>query len=148
MTQANASYKIGELSKATSVPIDTIRYYEKIGVLKPAARRPSSYRVYTEKSVEELNFIRRAQKLGFSLQEIRDLLLLSGNSSGACVHVRDKLRQKVADIDSKLRSMQDLRKAVQRDLDLCESKLHHAKAHGAESCPVLAELSTPVLASN
>lgn len=134
-------YKIGELSKATSVPIDTIRYYEKIGVLRPAGRRPSGYRVYTEESVEQLNFIRRAQKLGFSLAEIRDLLVLSGNHAGACVHVRDKLRQKVADIDAKLRALEDLRRAVQRDLDRCESRLKRARAHDVDRCPVLAELA-------
>lgn len=140
--------KIGELSKATSVPIDTIRYYERIGVLKPAGRRSSGYRAYTEKSVEQLHFIRRAQRLGFSLQEIRDLLLLSSSSSGACVHVRDKLRQKLAEIDSKLRSLQELRRAVEQDLELCETKLHQVRAHAAESCPVLAELSQPILAAN
>ncbi len=137
------SYKIGALSKITSVPIDTIRYYEKLGVLKPLTRLPSGYRIYSDKSVQQLNFIRRAQKLGFTLREIRDLLILSNNESSACVHVRDKLQEKLTDIDSKLRSLQSLRREVQRDVDLCEKELRRAEAHEAESCPVLADLAAP-----
>lgn len=136
------AYTIGKLSKAASVPIDTIRYYEKIGVLKPPVRLSSGYRIYSDKSVWQLNFVRNAQKLGFLLQEIRDLLLISNGESGSCIHVRDRLRQKLTEIDAKLRSMRLLRGTVKRDLKLCEEELHKVKKHEADSCPVLAELST------
>ena len=136
-------WTIGGLAKRASVPIDTIRYYEKEGLLKPVLRRPSGYRIYSDDSLQQLNFIRRAQMIGFTLREIRELLVLSHSDHGACSHVRDNLRQKLAEVDSKLQSLLLLRTELRRDLSLCEKKLHKREEHEADCCPVLRELSSP-----
>ena len=76
--QGTPSMTIGRLAKATEVNIDTIRFYERQGLLPAPHRRPSGYREYGGESVQRLNFIRRAKHLGFSLTEIAELLSLSG----------------------------------------------------------------------
>ncbi len=98
---------IGVLSKRTGCNIETIRYYEKIGVLPKAQRQNSGYRQYAEGDVRRLTFVRRARELGFSLEDVRALLRLADEKERSCDkarrlavhHLRD-VRQKVADLRS------------------------------------------------
>jgi DNA-binding transcriptional MerR regulator len=82
------TFRIGELAKWTHVPVDTIRYYEKLGLLAPAVRTRSGYRSFGPASAERLRFIRHAQGLGFTLEEIGELLELRLEPGGSCPEVR------------------------------------------------------------
>ena len=90
---------IGQLSRRTGVPIDTVRYYEKQRLLPPPTRSASGYRHYEADDVLRLNFIRRAKVLGFTLDEIRDLLALSSARDGDMAAIRAAAADKLADVE-------------------------------------------------
>lgn len=101
--------KIGEVAKRSSIGIETIRYYEREGLLLEPERRPSGYRQYDESTVERLEYIRRAKELGFTLAEIKELLELSFVVHAGCNHIRQRAEAKVADIEVKIRSLQQMK---------------------------------------
>ena len=102
--------KIGEVAKQSSVGIETIRYYEREGLLAEPQRRPSGYRQYDQSVVSRLQFIRRSKELGFTLAEIKELLGLWFDANTRCEHVRQRAEQKVTDIEDKIRTLQKMRK--------------------------------------
>lgn len=93
---------IGDLARVAEVPVSTIRYYERIGLLSPTARSDAGYRQYNEKAVDEVRFIRRAQALGFTLPEIAGLLGLSRTGIAPCDEVVRLGRQHLVALDDKL----------------------------------------------
>lgn len=128
---------IGQLAKQSGVPIDTLRHYEKIGLLKPAARLTSGYRRYGETEQTRLRFIRRAKSLGFTLDEIRTLLQLSAGRDvqmirrAATVHLED-VERRISELDRIRNSLRSLIAAC--------------PGHGrAEECPILNALSAETL---
>ena len=128
-----STMKIGRLAKLTGVNIDAIRYYERHGLLPPPARRPSGYREYDGSEIDRLRFIRRAKRLGFTLNEIADLLVLSqGADMGA---VRDAALTKLADVEARIRELQRVRRGLKTVIDECPG-------HGSPTrCPIVASLS-------
>ena len=104
--------KIGEIAKRSGIGIETIRYYEREGLLPEPERRPSGYRQYDESTVERLEYIRRAKELGFTLAEIRELLELSFAAHAGCDHIRQRAEAKVADIEGKIRSLQQMKRSL------------------------------------
>lgn len=103
--QSGTSLSIGELAKETGLKVVTIRYYEQAGVLPAPARNASNYRSYCQEHARRLHFIRRCRNLGFSLDEIRDLLRLSGENGPSCAEVcriaerhRKAVEDKIADL--------------------------------------------------
>lgn len=124
---------IGRLAKATEVNIDTIRFYERQGLLPAPHRRPSGYREYGGESVQRLNFIRRAKHLGFSLTEIAELLSLSGGCDMGAV--RDAASAKLSDVESRIRELKRIQKALRSVIDACPG-------HGDPSqCPIVQSLA-------
>lgn len=97
--------QIGDLARAADVPVSTIRYYERIGLLHPTARSESRYRLYNEKAVDEVQFIRRAQALGFALPEIAGLLGLSRTGVAPCDEVVRLGREHLAALDDRLKRL-------------------------------------------
>ncbi len=95
--------KIGEVARRSGVGVETIRYYEREGLLLEPERRPSGYQQYDESTVGRLEYIRQAKDLGFTLAEIRELLELSFAARAGCDHVRQRAEEKVADIEGKIR---------------------------------------------
>jgi DNA-binding transcriptional MerR regulator len=93
---------IGEVAKRAGVSTPTIRYYEEVGLLVSALRSSAGYRRYTEGAVEELRFIRKAQALGFSLEEIGEILKLSRAGQTPCSHVLDLAKRHVAAVDERI----------------------------------------------
>lgn len=108
--------RIGEIATRAGVTAPTIRYYEEIGLLPPARRSSSGYRRYTESTVDELRFIRKAQALGFSLDEIRDILRLSRSGQTPCSHVLSLARQHLAAVDERIRSLHRFREHLAAEL--------------------------------
>ena len=107
---------IGDLAERAGVATPTIRYYESIGLLKPAARSSGGYRRYSEHTVEELRFIRKAQALGFSLDEIGEILTLSRSGKAPCAEVLSLAHQHLAAVDERLRQLQSFRDQLASEL--------------------------------
>jgi MerR family copper efflux transcriptional regulator len=124
---------IGKLAKLVGVNIDTVRYYERNGLLAPSARLASGYRRYGDLELARLRFIRRAQKLGFSLKEINSLLGLSARRSVA--QVKRAAQTKLADVDARIADLQRVRDGLSLLVKACPG-------HGqASECPILRALS-------
>ncbi len=121
---------IGQLAKAAEVPTTTVRYYERAGLLAAPERSASGYRVYDERSVERLRFIRAAQGVGFSLNDIRELLALDSKSS--CKSVQRLLEHRIGELDRKLAEMKFVRTTLGKALNRCRKS--------RRGCPVLVDL--------
>ena len=103
---------IGELAQRAGVGIETIRFYEREGLIETPRRTASGYRQYSEEVVRRLQFIRRAKELGFTLNEIKELLSLRVHAGVSCAMVKRKAEKKIADIDAKLRSLRCMKRAL------------------------------------
>jgi DNA-binding transcriptional MerR regulator len=123
---------IGSLAKRAGVGIDTVRYYERAGLLAPRRRLASGYRRYSELELARLRFIRRAQALGFTLSEIRELLALSARRDVA--RVKRSAQAKLADVERKLAALEKVREGLATLVAACPG-------HGrASDCPILKAL--------
>jgi MerR family copper efflux transcriptional regulator len=135
MNTPTASLTIGTVAKRAGVPIDTIRYYEREGLLPEPLRRASGYRSYNESAIKRLRFIRRAKELGFTLEEIRDLLALSTDRRGGVRAVRKRAEQRLASIDARIAELMRIRAGLQQLIEVCPG-------HGdPEQCPILRALA-------
>jgi len=114
--------KSGELAKAVGVNVETLRYYEKRGLIPEPPRRESGYRQYPPESVDRLRFIKGAQELGFTLEEIKDLLALRVDESASKGQVRQHARGKVAQIDAKIAALTQMRAALSQMIDQCHGE--------------------------
>ena len=108
--------QISEAARRAGIAPPTIRYYEAIGLLPKPSRSDAGHRRYTDSTVEELQFIRKAQAIGFSLDEIRQILHLSRNGQKPCAHVLTLTHQHLAAIDERIRRLQTFRKQLAADL--------------------------------
>jgi MerR family copper efflux transcriptional regulator len=126
---------IGRLAKAAGVNVDTIRYYERHGLLPQAARRESGYREYEADDVARLSFIRRAKDLGFSLTDIGELLSLSQDRRSDMRGVRRKAEERLADVERKIAELKRVERGLKTLIDACPG-------HGElATCPIVAALS-------
>jgi len=129
--QTQFYFTIGKLSKATGLRIETIRYYERLGLIPPPRRRESGYREYTEEDIRRLRFIQRAKALGFSLKEIQELLNLRVDDQTTCEHLRQQAENKIADVEKRIQELQRIKRALQSLVNACYGK-------GPEGeCPIL-----------
>ena len=124
------AFPIGQLSKRSGVKIETIRYYERAKMLVPPLRTASGRRVYDVTDLRSLVFIRRARKLGFSLDEIRALLRLGGPEKATCREVREIAAHHLDDIRAKIDDLKKLERLLSRTVARCSGK-------AAPDCPVL-----------
>jgi len=112
--------QIGDFSKITAVPIDTLRYYEKIGLLTAESRSASGYRLYGEQNLDRINFILSAKGLGVSLSAIKQLLSIQINKqASSCEDVKAFNAIQLADIEQRLQELQRIRNAVADLHDSC-----------------------------
>jgi MerR family mercuric resistance operon transcriptional regulator len=111
-----------KVAREGGVNVETIRYYERHGLLPKPPRTPSGYRVFTTDSVQRLRFIRRAQELGFTLNEIKELLAIKVRRGSSCADVRRKAEAKIADVDAKIRHLQAIREALREITATCSGK--------------------------
>ncbi len=110
------SLRIGEVAKAAGVAVETLRFYERRGLLGRPARTESNYRVYDESVLERLDFIRRAQAVGFSLDEIGETLKESAEGQRPCRHVRELARRKLEELDRRMAELRRHRAELARTL--------------------------------
>jgi len=126
---------IGKLAKEAGIGIETVRFYERQGLVAPPPRTESNYRVYPEKEVKRLKFIKRAKVLGFTLNEIKELLALSHDPSATRADIKARTVAKIEDVDRKLNDLTRIKAALEYLADECDG-------HGSlEGCPILAALS-------
>lgn len=126
---------IGQVSKLTGVGVETIRFYERSGLLSAPERKSSGYRVYSEDIVNRLRFIRRAKDLGFSLSEVESLLRLRVDSEVSCVQARQQAIEKITEIEGKIQDLQRIRTALTELISACDEP-----REGGE-CPILKALA-------
>ena len=123
------SYRIGGVTKLLGISADTLRYYEKIGLLPAINRTVSGIRVYIERDLSRLRFIRRAQKMQFSLKEIAELIKMREDPQHARDEVRILTRSKLSEVEEHLDDLQFLRNELQLLLNLCTAS--------EEGCPII-----------
>lgn len=129
----NGGLQIGEVAKRAGVSIDTLRYYEKVKLLPRPGRSSGGFRLFGPEHIERVRFIKQAQELGFSLEEIKGLLATGGAEE--CRKVRELLKRKLSELDERLKAMKDFRRVLTGHLSACEAEL---KQHSDSACcPVL-----------
>lgn len=120
---------IGEIARLSGTGAETIRYYERVGVLPVPERRPSGYRRYDASTLARLTYIRQAKDLGFTLAEIRELLDLASAPSD-CGRIRRRAEGKIRAIEGKIRSLQRMRRSLRKILEQCRGE------DSADACPL------------
>jgi DNA-binding transcriptional MerR regulator len=138
---ARSGIQIGEISERTGLSIDAIRFYEKQRLLDRPARSEGGFRLFNVQDIGRIQFIRRAQQLGFSLPEIRELLILQRDEGEACSHVRDLLQAKLETIRNKIRELGILEEQLAKNLRKCDRKLRTSGDSHKCGCPVLEEIA-------
>jgi len=127
---------IGELSRQTGCNIETIRYYERIGLL-PAPPRRGRYRSYGSEDIARLGFVRRARELGFTLDEVRALLGLAAGGHASCADARDLAARHLKDVRARIADLRRMERALADTVRACE-------AGNDKGCPLIAALSQPI----
>ena len=110
---------IGELAKAADVGVQTIRYYERRGLIPKPPRSESGYRQYTPDTITLVKFIKRTQELGFSLNEITELISLKLEQTTDCGDIKSVAVSKISEIDSKIRTLREMKRALIKVVDIC-----------------------------
>ncbi len=128
------SLTIGHLAKEAGVNLETVRYYERTGLLPKPPRSASGYRLFSSDAARRLRFIRRAQELGFSLKEIRELLSLRVSRTTTSRDIRVRAEAKIVDIDAKIRSLESMKKTLRKLTNVCDGCAPLAE------CPILDSL--------
>lgn len=126
--------RIGQLAAEAGVNVETIRYYERRGLLGEPARRPSGYRQYEPEAVRRVRFVKRAQQLGFTLTEIEELLRLREDQTSRCEEVRAAALAKLGDIEEKIRSLRAIKRALGVLVSSC------VRRAPVRECPILEAL--------
>lgn len=124
----------GQLARETGVNIETIRYYERRGLIPEPPRRVSGYREYTPEYIERIRFIKRAQALGFTLKEISELLAVA-DGKPACKDIRKFAEDKVKDIEARIYDLQNIQTVLNDLIKKCLSKKKISE------CPIIESLS-------
>ncbi len=126
---------IGKVAAAAGVPVATIRFYERQGLVPAPGRNASGYRVYDPATVDRLRFIVRAKALGFTLEEIRELLMLRVDEQATCREIREIAAEKIAMVRKKIRTLQEMERALTTLSAECGAGLE------IDECPILTYLS-------
>ena len=125
-------YTIGQIASFSGVTIDTVRVYERHGLIEAPERRSNGYRHYPKRSIKRINFIKWAQALGFTLKEVKELLAIERSSSQACEEANRLVEFKLGIIERKLRGLIQFKEALESIFQTCDTT--------GENCPVLEAL--------
>ena len=123
----------GDVAEQAAVHVETLRYYERRGLIPKPRRTATNYRIYSRDTIRLVRFVKRAQELGFALDEIKELLSLRATPGARCVDVRSRAEAKMRDIDEKMRV---LRRALSTLIDECGGE------RPVSDCPILEALAT------
>lgn len=137
----NHAVKIGDAAKETGLSIDTIRFYEKEGLVQRSGRTEGGFRLFGPGQIQDLKFVRNSQELGFSLADIRELFVVRGDEVHSCSHVKDLLESKLARVEQKIAELQTLKRTLTAAHRKCLRELQSADHSHESRCPVLEELT-------
>lgn len=126
---------IGKIAKQAGISVETIRFYERKGLLQEPQRKESGYRQYQEEDIRKLVFIQHAKNLGFSLNEIRDLMSLQSDSRSTSREVKNMAENKLQDIEEKIKMLQRMRRTLKHLVDKCPGE------GPTSECPILDALA-------
>lgn len=122
----------------SGVSVDTVRYYERRGLIARPSRSNGGYRLFPHETIERIQFIKQAQEFGFSLDEIREILTDGNGGVSECRRVRDLLYGKLTELGERMKKMRDFRRLLQKNLEACEREISE---HGQEAhCPVVVNI--------
>ncbi len=127
---------IGDVARKAQVNVETLRYYERRGLLAKPPRSDSNYRLYPEDAVKRVRFIRRAQELGFTLKEIGELFSLRATAGASCKAVRQRAEEKIADVNEKIRTLEAMHAALAKLVAQCSGQ------GPITDCPILETLDS------
>jgi MerR family mercuric resistance operon transcriptional regulator len=130
--------KSGEISKQAGINVETLRYYEREGLLPEPERTEAGYRLYSKESVKRVQFIKRSQDLGFSLKEIKVLLTFRTNPMNTAADIKRVTQQKIDSIDKKIEALQAIRKTLSQLANCCPGG-----SEAVEDCPIIRCLDNP-----
>lgn len=136
-----AALQIGQVAQKTGLSVDAIRFYEKSGLLPRPARTQGGYRLYVEREIADLEFIQKAQQLGFSLNEIRELFSIRRHPNEVCEPVRDLIAQKLAVVRAKIAELETMETDLAGALRQCRTALRQPPKH-RDCCPVLEAIAS------
>ena len=127
----DGQYTISQLAKLASIPTTTLRYYDQIGLLEPEGRSHGNYRLYGEESLRKVKFIRAAQSIGFTLDDVKSLLLDDGTPN--CGSVQESIRVRLTDIEERLKDLRHIRRVLKLTLEKCQKQNKTDRCHVIES---------------
>jgi len=128
---------IGKLALRVDVTTDTVRYYEKEGLLAPARKTDAGYRLYDDATIRRLRFIKQAQHCGFGLMEIRELLTLKHSDAACCKDVRSVATEKKLRLEHKIKALRVMSQALSELITICDDE-----TKPLQECPILAALES------
>jgi len=131
------SFTIGQLAKSSHVNVETIRYYERRGLIPKPPRRSSGYRLFSQEDVKRIRFIKHAQSIGFTLNEISELLSLKVEPKATCGDITERIDAKISDIEGKLNTLLGMKKTLIKLKKACRRPSAPSK-----ECPILESLDT------
>lgn len=135
---------IGELSRTSGCPVETIRYYERVGLLPPPVRSAGGHRIYSEAHLSRLIFIRQNRELGFPLADIRELMTLAENPDSQCGEALTVVRKHLSEVESKVAKLQKIRSDLLKMANNCESVCLSA---ATSDCTIVESLFAPAAGS-
>jgi Cu(I)-responsive transcriptional regulator len=133
-TASNAAVNIGTAARRSGITVKMIRYYEAIGLIAPAGRSAGNYRTYDGRDISRLEFIKRARGLGFSLEEIRQLLALWDDSGRASAEVKSLVMTHIAELDSRIAALKSMRRTLAHLAERCDGD-------DRPDCPIIDDLA-------
>lgn len=136
MDMRAAGLTIGRVARSAGLAIDTVRYYEREGLVDKPARTASGYRHFSPEVVARLRFIRQAKQLGFALNEIKDLLALRATPGKSCSDVKARAERKIADIDGRIAALKRMKGALAKLATACSGR------GPTSECPILESLDS------
>jgi MerR family copper efflux transcriptional regulator len=132
--QAHAAVNIGAAARRSGITVKMIRYYEAIGLIAPADRSAGNYRTYDRRDINRLEFIKRARGLGFSLEEIRQLLALWGDGGRASAEVKALVTSHIAELDGRIAALKSMRRTLANLAERCDGDER-------PDCPIIDDLA-------
>jgi MerR family transcriptional regulator, copper efflux regulator len=132
--RAQAGLNIGAAAHRSGITVKMIRYYESIGLIAPADRTASNYRTYDERDISRLEFVKRARSLGFSLDEIRQLLALWDDSGRASAEVKSLVLAHISELDARIAALKSMRGTLRHLADRCDGD-------DRPDCPIIDDLA-------
>lgn len=127
---------ISELAKAADIPTTTLRYYERIGLVEPEDRSCGNYRLYGEQSLKKLKFIKAAQSIGFTLEDVKSLLADDKGKTPTCGNVQSLIETRLTDVEERFKALRHVRKVLKSALKQCQ----HQKQ--SDCCHIVKELQS------